>query len=357
MQTSSETSAPPRLSVCLPVYNFGAFLGQTLDSILPQAETHEGVEVIVVDGASTDDTQAVVAARQARHPRLRYVRLDRKGGIDADMARSVELATGRYCWLFSGDDIMRPGAIESVLRWTESDCDLYICRHANCDLHMRHLGDHPVFRDDVVRTADLADAGQRLAYLQAAATTEALFSFMSGLILRRDTWLSVPAVEEFMGSCWGHVARLLSLCERRLTVCYMAEILLDKRGDNDSFMQRGLVHRLGIGVWGFARLAERFFGAGTTETLEVIRLLRTEVGIGYLLYARIKVAEAPERESMAELDRIAVLLHGGAGWRRRLSLYAYRHTPLPVARLLGAVHFALLDWRARIFGRREAGGR
>jgi len=48
----------PRLSICIPTYNFGRFIGETLDSILPQAT--EDVEVTVVDGASTDNTADIV---------------------------------------------------------------------------------------------------------------------------------------------------------------------------------------------------------------------------------------------------------------------------------------------------------
>ena len=53
-----------RLSICIPVYNFGPFVGQTLDSILGQSGMGEGVEVLVVDGASTDNTEEVVGDRQ-----------------------------------------------------------------------------------------------------------------------------------------------------------------------------------------------------------------------------------------------------------------------------------------------------
>ncbi len=78
------------LSICIPIYNFGAFIGETLASILPQAT--DEVEVLVVDGASTDNTPEVIAAIQRTFPGLRYNRLEKKGGIDRDMARSVELA-------------------------------------------------------------------------------------------------------------------------------------------------------------------------------------------------------------------------------------------------------------------------
>ena len=93
-----------KLSVPIPVYNFAEFLPETLGSILRQDRVNE-VEVIVVDGASTDNTPEIMRDFCARHPNLTYHRLPEKGGIDRDMAKAVELANGEYCWLFSGDDL------------------------------------------------------------------------------------------------------------------------------------------------------------------------------------------------------------------------------------------------------------
>ena len=70
----------------------------------------------------------------------------------------------------------------------------------------------------------------------------------------------------FMGSCWGIAARLLSLGKQSgLRASYVARTWLDKRGGNDSFMDRGLVHRCGIAVHGFTAIADTIFGAGSAE--------------------------------------------------------------------------------------------
>ncbi|MBK8051587.1 MAG: glycosyltransferase [Anaerolineales bacterium] len=62
----------------IPTYNRARFIGATLDSIIPQL-TGE-TELLVVDGASTDDTETVVRARIACCPAVRYVRLAEKAG-------------------------------------------------------------------------------------------------------------------------------------------------------------------------------------------------------------------------------------------------------------------------------------
>lgn len=92
-----------RLSFCIPTLNRGAFIGETLESIVSQAT--DEVEIVIVDGGSRDNTQEVVCQYQQRFPRLRYVRDDGQktgssgsapsaNGFDRDCNRAVELAQG-----------------------------------------------------------------------------------------------------------------------------------------------------------------------------------------------------------------------------------------------------------------------
>ena len=74
-----------KLSLCIPTHNFGRFIADTLHSILEQDGAEE-IEVVVVDGASTDNTADVVTSLQQQWPQIKYFKLPAKGGIDRDMA-------------------------------------------------------------------------------------------------------------------------------------------------------------------------------------------------------------------------------------------------------------------------------
>src|ERR1041385_5095813 len=100
------------LSICIATRNRAEFIGATIDSILPQLD--EATELVIVDGASTDATPQIVAERQRRSARIRYPRLAKNGGVDRDFAAAVELAEGRYCWLFTDDDLFKPDAVARV---------------------------------------------------------------------------------------------------------------------------------------------------------------------------------------------------------------------------------------------------
>src|SRR5436190_18409209 len=102
----------PELSICIATRNRASFLGDTIDSILPQLD--DATELVIVDGASTDATPQVIAERQRRSDQIRYHRLPMNGGVDRDFAAAVELASGRYCWLFADDDLFKSGAVGRV---------------------------------------------------------------------------------------------------------------------------------------------------------------------------------------------------------------------------------------------------
>ncbi len=101
------------LSICIATFNRSAFIGRTLESIIHQAP--EDVEIVIVDGGSSDNTTEVVEAFRKRFSGIRYFRQETNMGVDRDFNTAVELARGEYFWLMSDDDVLKPGAIRNVL--------------------------------------------------------------------------------------------------------------------------------------------------------------------------------------------------------------------------------------------------
>lgn len=312
----------PTLSVCIPVYNFGAFLPETLNSILGQERAAE-VEVVVVDGASTDETPDIVASIAEAHPNLRYVRLPVKGGIDRDMAKAVDCGTGDYCWLFSGDDIMRPGALAAALTEIESGLDLYLCKHMEFVAERSEWIEWPTLDLPDAEIFDLSDARTRVRYFRAAANSEAFFSFMGGLVVRRASWSRVPLNEAFVGSCWAHVARFFELMTQGLTVKYLTGARLDRRPDNDSFSGNGVIERYRLAIEGFHRLAAAFFDRDSVEARSIRRIMRHEYHLNAFLLGKVLCEIDPRRESRELLDRLFALAYRDVSWSNLRARAAY----------------------------------
>ncbi len=321
-----------RLSICIPVYNFGAFIGETLESIIRESSLE--VEIVVVDGASTDNTDEVVRGCQARFPGLRYYRLNKRGGIDRDMAKSVELAAGEYCWLFGGDDIMKQGAVQLVLSKLSTGADLYLCESILCDFNMRPVGNHNLFNFKTEQTFDLEKQGERLQYFESGMNTAAFFSFCGALIFKKSVWDSVPINESFISSCWAHVARFFEIIPRGLKVTYLPEPCLAKRGDNDSFRDKGIVHRYRIAIEGYNRLADTFFGKNSMEAYHIRRVLRNEFPLHWFFYVKSECHKNNLTDDILILDNLAQTLYFDPLLKNKLYLFIYARTPLFVYRFL-----------------------
>jgi abequosyltransferase len=310
----------------MPTRNFGDFIGATLKSIIDQAP--RDLEIVVLDGASTDRTAEIVSAWRKSFPALNYTRLDARGGIDRDMARSVDLATGDYCWLCSSDDIVKPGALDLLLEEMRSGHDLYLGGFTQCDIHMRPLSDYPLSRIRRPETFELSLPAERARYFEAARTTAAFFSFMGSIVIRRSKWNEVSLNEAYVGSLWAHVARIFSLIPKGLRLRVLARSLLDKRGDNDSFLERGITHRFGIAIDGYHRLADEYFGRNSTEAFHIRRVLRNEFDLRALCYFKSETWKCGVPGELARLDELVGKLYSDrTSAFDRARLWAYLRIP------------------------------
>lgn len=293
------------LSIAIPVYNFGVFLPECLESLLDES-LENNVEVLIFDGCSTDDTQLVVRNYQQNYPNLRYVKALEKGGIDFDMAKSVELVSSRYCWLFSGDDIVRPQSIKSILSTIEMfKPDLILCRHNECHYDLSPIKDWPVLNIEEDRIFQLNDYEERSEYLSLALTSEAFFSFMGGLIIKREAWLREQLNPALDGSNWAHIGRLWSLTKSPFRLNYMHKVVLDRRGGNDSFSKDGMLSRLRIQIAGLLNTIETVFEKDSDVVQNLKRVIKAEVYPDWAsaVRANLIAMNAPQKQH-DELDSL-----------------------------------------------------
>lgn len=103
------------LSVLIPAYNVQPYLHECLASVMEQADNDAGVQVLVLDDASTDGTRKLMDALAQRWPgRLQLLRHTRNGGLSAARNTMIDAAKGDYLWFLDADDKLLPGAIDGL---------------------------------------------------------------------------------------------------------------------------------------------------------------------------------------------------------------------------------------------------
>jgi glycosyltransferase involved in cell wall biosynthesis len=108
---SPQPSSSKRFSIVVPCYNAAKYFEQTLGSIRKQ--NYANVEVIVVDGGSSDGTVEKVRAFAGLD--LKIISEPDRGQLDA-VQKGLRMASGDiYFWL-NADDILMPDTLNVVSR-------------------------------------------------------------------------------------------------------------------------------------------------------------------------------------------------------------------------------------------------
>src|SRR4051812_11853444 len=100
---TAPRSPRARLSVVVPFYNVGAYIGDCLESIARQTWTD--FQAILVDDGSMDDSAVVAKEFCIRDPRFRLVQQD-NAGLGPARNPGVDHAVGEYLTFVDSDDLV-----------------------------------------------------------------------------------------------------------------------------------------------------------------------------------------------------------------------------------------------------------
>ena len=112
---------PGLVSVVMPVRDGGEFLAGAVASIL--AQTHQNLELIVVDDHSSD---RAIPDLHRTDGRLRFARSAERG-VSAAFNTGLALAQGDYIARMDADDLALPMRLEVQLDYLEAHPELAIC--------------------------------------------------------------------------------------------------------------------------------------------------------------------------------------------------------------------------------------
>lgn len=114
------------ISVCIATRNGSRYVGEQLNSILPQLSPAD--EIIISDDCSSDDTIEII--RSFNDPRIKIFQREHSVGIVSNFEDSLQASKGDIIFLADQDDVWLPGkvhALSTALKHVDlviSDCEL-----------------------------------------------------------------------------------------------------------------------------------------------------------------------------------------------------------------------------------------
>ncbi|MCJ8013897.1 glycosyltransferase family 2 protein [Paenibacillus sp. KQZ6P-2] len=103
-------------SIVIPSYNQVEYLARCIESIM--THTAEPYEIIVVNNASTDETDAYLEKRSLQ---IRSKRLDTNHGFSGGVNQGIMMAKGDTIVILNNDVLVTPGWLTHMLRCLQSD--------------------------------------------------------------------------------------------------------------------------------------------------------------------------------------------------------------------------------------------
>jgi glycosyltransferase involved in cell wall biosynthesis len=110
------------ISICIPTYNGGAFLDETLDSIFHQ--TYKNIEIVFSDDNSKDNTLDIIENFKARANFPVHVEHHKPNGIGSNWNNTIHFANGEFIKFLFQDDILEPTCIEKMVEVMNSQPSL-----------------------------------------------------------------------------------------------------------------------------------------------------------------------------------------------------------------------------------------
>ncbi len=206
----------PWLSILVPVYNVAPYVGECVASIMDQ--WIDGVELLLLDDASTDDSGALIQALGLRYPgRIRLFSHGKNRGLSTARNSLLAQANGRHVWFLDSDDMLCAGALAALQRiLLEQDPDLVLCDFSMLRARpqlkhwLRGEGHRHSFAGRQRQL--LTDREPLVAGLLATSQLHAWSK-----IARREVWLLAPFPED---RCFEDIAVIPGLLQAAASVYY-----------------------------------------------------------------------------------------------------------------------------------------
>lgn len=120
-----QNSHNPKLSVVLPVHNGEQYLHEAIESVLSQS--FKDYELIVIDDASTDNTQGILENYLNKDPRVILIKLEKQASLADVLNEGLKVAKGSYIVRMDADDVMYPTRLQEQYHFMRENPAVVVC--------------------------------------------------------------------------------------------------------------------------------------------------------------------------------------------------------------------------------------
>ena len=211
-----------KISVVIPLYNTEKFIDRCLESVT--AQTHERLEIIVVDDGSTDGGAKRVLSHIERDGRIRLISHEKNLGLFRARLTGAAAATGDYLAFVDSDDYLSRDYLRSLLsRALECDSDMTVARLVHEDASgRRYIHNRYHFYDPGVLEGEAA----REKYWEQSGYCFIWHTVWNKLYSRRLWEMAAP----YLSEVGGHLVMCEDFLISSLLFCFVRRLAFTEYG-------------------------------------------------------------------------------------------------------------------------------
>lgn len=102
-------------SVIMPAYNSEKYIDEAIESVIRQ--TYKNWELIIVNDASTDDTEKIIKSYEEKDKRIKLISLAENQGVANARNMAIQIAEGRYIAFLDADDYWEKEKLQEQIKF------------------------------------------------------------------------------------------------------------------------------------------------------------------------------------------------------------------------------------------------
>lgn len=186
----------PLLTIAIPTYNGAKTIENLLNLLLPQCTPE--IEILISNNCSTDNTNEIIECYRDKYPFIKNHLNEKNIGPDANFLQCMKMATGKFTWLVSDDDVVIDGSVCKILDFLTKYDEVGLVYLTTVDFRGKFetvdkcTVHTPILSNDICTT-------NKEEFMKYARQ---YWGFMSSFICNTDKFGRIANPEQYYGTYW-----------------------------------------------------------------------------------------------------------------------------------------------------------
>jgi abequosyltransferase len=222
-------SRRPKLSIAIPTFNRTQMLREAIQSIVIASKGVENqIEILISDNGGLAENQTLCEEFKQSGIPFRYSKNETNIGMEPNILKALDLASGEYVWVFSDDDRMAPDAIEKVLERVFAGHDLIVTNFSIWDRSFKERRadwNFAIFEDRVFTNPS-----------EVLGTFSCHFGYISCIVMKKSSLEDVSLEErnQFIGTGFSWIYSIYAGLLKHCSVAFISKSVVFNRSDNST---------------------------------------------------------------------------------------------------------------------------